>query len=172
MIDLDDFIKPYADSQPNRVPTNSEQLSRFPPLADANGINPKFQKFFEMILKVFTPTLDEGYLALLYVNSDRSLIERDFVDMCINCWSKHFDEYNSAKTKNIDIELNMDRFSAIHRNIIGGFFIITYHVNVNDDEFGSGKVTEFKQARTELLFTFKGDQFQIISHITPFVISE
>jgi hypothetical protein len=164
-IDLDSVLLPCENSQPPRISVDSEQISRFPPLVDEQGINPKFQQFFDTIVACFL----EDKLESLYEISDKSVSEQHFYQLGILKWKPHLMEYAKASSRGMDVELNMDRFQQLHRNIIGGFNVITYHINEKNNEFGDGILTEFKQCSTEILFTYKNGDFKIIPVFSSFL---
>lgn len=164
-------VTPYADSQPDRIPISNQKLTRMPPLVTPEGINPEFQKFFDEIVNAIST---QKYY-LLYPIMEHTMSNDDLNQAIENSWDSHwFEFYNSdVNSRGLDIELNMDRFKDLHRNLIGGFNIMTYHLNVKRDEFSPvGKdinISELVKASTELLFTYKPDKgFRIISRIQPF----
>ena len=172
-IDLDAIIgntshTPYADSQPDKLNLTNKRLTRMPPLATPDGINTEFQEFFD---KIVAAILSQKYYDL-HTLSDMSLSEADFNHIIEENWDNHWMSFYMCKpeSRGLDIELNMDRFQDIHRNMVGGFNIMTYHLAVKPDEFSDGKnITELTVSSTELLFTYKlGSGFQIITTIKPF----
>lgn len=168
--DIDRLLKPYEDSQPERVPTVSSKICRIPPLVDENGINPKFQTFYE---KLVDAILFFDYSAL-YSISDQLISAKEFEALCTVNWSNHFSAWLLAvpRCRSIDIELNLERFQNLHRNLVGGFNIMTMHLTETQDEFSDRKVTTLKLAHTELLFKYVHNEFKIVTHINPFMMEE
>lgn len=164
-------VPPYANDQPGQLNMQHQTLQRFPALATAEGINPDFQQFFDSIVNAIT---QQRYFELFQL-SDNAISEQSFSALIENNWDNHWMEFymSNPVARGLDIELNMDRFKELHRNIIGGFNIMTYHLNVKHDEFQpegtNTQVTEFVKASTELLFTYKyAKGFELISRIQPF----
>lgn len=168
---LDKIISPYADDQPNirKIDDDNKLIERIPLLCDATGqIIPQFQTFYN---KVVAAVYSCDWVAL-YELSDKSLdldsfiqlIEKQWLTLIYN-WSNKPDEQ-----RNFDIELNMQRFQETHfRNIIGGFNIMFYYINITDDQFSEddNQTTSLVECSTELLFTYKNDEFKIISVFKP-----
>lgn len=174
MYDIESVISPYADSQPNHIILPSKLLDRMPALVSESGINPKFQSFFELLViavagdKInFDVNVDE-----LFDLTDKNISVEDFSTMIDNLWGSHFSAMKSSNSSSmqtgIDIELNMDRFQEIHRNLIGGFNVITYHIDMNIDEFTGALVPKLTKAHTELLFTYKNDDFVLLPCFSAF----
>lgn len=175
MYDIEAVISPYADSQQSHVVLPSKVIDRMPPLVSETGINPEFQKFYEdLVLAIAGDKPDyQIYIDRLYELTDKSIDIESFAALIQSQWSSHWDSFRydsrSTNSKGIDIELNMDRFQNVHRNLIGGFNIITYHTIVSIDEFSGNRTSKVVQAHTELLFTYKDDKFVLLVQLTPFV---
>jgi len=183
MTNIDDIISPsekgnhnsylpYADSQPKRVPVNNILLQRMPPLVNEEGINLEFQTFFDDLVKNVHEMFKDSTSFGLHMMSDQVLDVAEFHSIILAAWDKHLQEFRNTSiyARGVDIELNMERFEDIYRNLIGGFNIMTYILTVADDEFNSNKrITYFKKCCTELLFTYsQSDGFVVISRIQPF----
>jgi hypothetical protein len=168
-MNLSSVLKPLADSQSERILTEPPLIQRIPPLVDRDGeIIPEFQEFYTTLVTcIVYARFDQ-----LWELTDKLLTVEDFTATCERVWGDIFSQYKSTaeNSRGLDIELNMTRFRDIYRNIIAGFCITTFYINVSDDEFGRGKLTKLTQASTELLFTFRNDEFQIITDIKPFIV--
>jgi len=176
MVNIDSVLKPYEDSQPQRVSLPSGKIHRFPPLADGNGINPQFSEFYNTLVSVLT---DENFwdtenLYKLYEISDKAVDFEDFADLLCTNWLKHLENFLSVSESNrgMDVEINMDRFQSLHRNIVGGINVMTYHLNIRDDEFSDKQLTNFVQASAELLFVYDGNRFRLVTNFSVFRLSE
>lgn len=175
---IDKVLKPYEDSQPNRVPTNpaTTVISRIPILVTEEGINPQFQEFYNGIVYAFT-AFDIPRYDLLYEISDKVVDLASFNMICESIWGKHFNKFLSSKPEGrcIDIELNMSRFQELHRNLIGGFNIMTGYVETRGDLFGIDRKTPTSYLNlhhTEILFRYAENEFKVITQIKPFVSTE
>lgn len=168
--DIDKVLKPYEDSQPERVTIVSDKICRIPPLVNEYGINPKFQTFYENLVDAI---LSFNYSAL-YKMTDQLISAEEFEALCKVNWSNHFSKWRLAvpRCRSIDIELNLERFQSLHRNLIGGFNIMTMHLTETQDEFSDRKVTTLKLAHTELLFRYVHNEFKIVTYINPFITEE
>lgn len=168
MVNIEDVLKPYEDSQPSQliVPTKVGEIQRIPPLVTPDGmINSEFQTFYNKIVASMLHDPDS-----LYEISDNVLNYDDFKALLRNTWLNYLCKFFKAdeKCRSIDIELNMDRFQDIHRNILGGFNVITCLTVVEPDEFNSNNyVTHVEKGNMEILFRYR-DKFQIISKFEPF----
>lgn len=167
MKDIDSVLLPYANSQPNNVKMNSTIIERIPMIADEFGILPKFQEFYNSIVNAIMYSDYES----LYEISDKVLEKEKFLIMIQDSIGNVLNDVLklSESCRGIDIELNIGRFNAVHRNLIGGFYIIFYTLNMNKYEGIEMNQTELVQKSTELLFTYKNDEFVILSHFTPFI---
>lgn len=168
----DDILKPYEDEQPENLSmktTDGYIIQRIPPLVDADGINREFQEFFNKVVNYIT----HGQVEDLYTITDRVMSCEEFTESWnhrIGNQIKKLLEMPINK-RGIDIELNISRFKQIHRNLIGGFFIIMYKL---EDEASSMLKTHscgLIQQHTEILFTYR-DGFKLISKISPFQNSD
>lgn len=174
MYDIESVISPYADSQPNHIILPSKLLDRMPALVSESGINPRFQSFFErLVIAVAGDKINCSVdVSRLFELTDKNVSLEDFSTMIDDAWCSHFSAMKSSNSSymqtGIDIELNMDRFQEIHRNLIGGFNIITYHIDMNTDEFTGALVQKLTKAHTELLFTYKNDEFLLLPCFSAF----
>jgi len=163
---------PYANTQPDIIVKNN-LLSRFPPFATPEGVLPEFQQFFDNIVTGVFSYFQNQTHEQLYIISDGLLRSNGFYNTLNKVWGPYCSRYNEAGIlhTNMDIELNVDRFQELHRNILGGIRILTYIIDICDDEFCEGKNTSIKIASTELLFTYQvsNNQFTLLSVITPFI---
>ena len=168
----DDILKPYEDEQPDSLSmktTDGYSIQRIPPLVDANGISREFQEFFNKVVNYIT----HGQVDDLYTISDKAMSCKEFIE----AWNCRIGNQIAellempVNKRGFDIELNINRFKQIHRNLIGGFFIIMYKL---EDEASSMLKTHscsLIQQHTEILFTYK-DGFKLISKISPFQNSD
>lgn len=174
MYDIESVILPYADCQPKYMILPSKLLDRMPALVTESGINPKFQSFFErLVIAVAGDKINYSVdVSKLFELTDKNVSLEDFSTMIDDVWRSHFSAMQSSNSSlmqtGIDIELNMDRFQEIHRNLIGGFNVITYHIDMNNDEFTGALVPKLTKAHTELLFTYKNDDFVLLPCFSAF----
>ena len=73
-----------------------------------------------------------------------------------------------VSNRGVDIELNLNRFKQVHRNLIGGFLVITYKLTDCDFDCIELDEFEFEQKYSEILFTYKQNKFVVLSNLTPF----
>lgn len=173
---IDDVLKPYENDQPKQlsvIPNNVEKslnvIERMPRLADMNGITREFQMFYdELVHNILTHNL-QG----LYDMSDKAVDYEEFCEVYTSTVGKHISDVISLdkKYRGIDIELNMSRFEGIHRNTVGGFFIMMYTLIPSNYEGLNTIQSEFNQEHTEILFTYKSGKFTILSHFQPFMLT-
>lgn len=174
MYDIESVILPYADCQPNHIILPSTLLDRMPALVSESGINPRFQSFFErLVIAVAGDKINYSVdVSKLFELTDKNVSLKEFSTMIDDAWSSHFSAMKSSNSSlmqtGIDIELNMDRFQEIHRNLIGGFNVITYHIDMNTDEFTGALVPKLTKAHTELLFTYKNNEFVLLPCFSAF----
>lgn len=172
--DLDSVLKPYADDQPkiSMIPSKAKScnITRMPPLATVGtpgGINPQFQEFYDNIVDAFS---DITHLyKKLYELSDKAVYEDEFEIMLYKTIGKGMIEFCSSPRNRcgLDIELNLGRFEQKHRNLIGGLYVITYRL-VDSQFDGIDCDTQLEQKYTELLFTYKDNEFVLITNFTAF----
>lgn len=164
-------LLPYANSQPNvklRENKQSYLIHRMPPLADANGINKEFQKFYDDIVDAFTTDFDK-----LYEISDKVLDKENFHKIMVDIFISALDEIstisnNNDNAYNFDIELDMNEFQNNFRNIIGSFNIMYYVVDPKVNDFTNELSTTVTKYITKIYFTYKNNEFKIISYFKPF----
>lgn len=170
---IDDVLKPYEDSQPKHIQTSAivrHAIERIPMIINPSTgqVTSKFQNFYETIVDVVatSPTWSD-----LYSISDQVLSEEEFTNLfmsrCGKIWTRFTNRLYAAK--GIDIELNLSRFEKTHRNLIGGFYVIIYMIEDISNDIDESKVTSLKQYKTEILFTYKNDEFKVLSVFSPFV---
>lgn len=175
MYDIEAVISPYADSQPSHIILPSEVIDRMPPLVSEEGINPEFQKFYEELVLAIAEDKPHYQIHVdkLYELTNTDIDIDSFSALIESQWGAHWYEFRndskSINSRGIDIELNMNRFQEIHRNLIGGFNIITYHTIINRDEFTGYHIPKIVRAHTELLFTYKNNKFVLLPQFSPFV---
>lgn len=164
-------LLPYANSQPDiKLKENKQSylIHRMPPLADINGINKEFQKFYDDIVDAFTTDFDK-----LYEISDKVLNKDDFHKIMVDIFIKSSNEVaamieGNDNAYNFDIELDMNEFQNNFRNIIGSFNIMYYVVEPKLNEFTNEQSTTFTKYITKIYFTYKNNEFKIISYFKPF----
>lgn len=164
-------LLPYANSQPNvKLKENKQSylIHRMPSLADTNGINKEFQKFYDDIVDAFSTDFDK-----LYEISDKVLNKDDFHKIMVDIFITNLDEIseisnNNDNAFNFDIELDMNEFQNNFRNIIGSFNIMYYVIRRKVNEFTNEQSTTFTKYITKIYFTYKNNEFKIISYFKPF----
>ena len=167
-VNIDYVLKPYEDSQPTNLSMCNRQVERIPLLIDPNTGHPtpKFQKFYDNIV---TNCSDRVWFGL-YDISDKCISREDFNSLWLSnirpLWAKYVTA--DSNKRGLDIELNLDRFQQSHRNLIGGFFIIFYVIDLVETELCDYPRPNLKQYKTELLFTYKDDEFKLLSILNPF----
>lgn len=168
--DLDSVLRPYANDQPKismecTIPDRSS-ITRMPLIATPEGINEKFQIFFNCVVFALS---DPKQFSTLYKLTDKSISEDDFMDLFNSTIGEYLSAFyaTAGNRRGLDIELNLGRFEKKHRNLIGGLYVITYRLC--DSQFeGISKDTQLEQKYAELLFTYKDDDFVLISNLTAF----
>lgn len=168
-MNIQDILSPYADDQPNvEVKSN---IQRMPPLAVRGVINTEFQKFFNRVANAFqTDALDEYHIAnVLFENSNNCATITDMQCLVGDTWHNVITAYNTAcpACRGADIEINLDRFHQLHRNIVGSLNVMLFYV----DSQSMYKIYSSKlhQVSTELFYTYKDNKFYLLPTITPFV---
>ena len=156
---IQDVLKPYEDSQPQHIQISSSlrnRIERIPMIVDPSTgqVTKKFQDFYDRIVDaiVTAPTWFDLY---------------SIESKCGKIWTQFVNTLYAAK--GIDIELNLSRFQKTHRNLIGGFYVIIYMIEDISNDIDESKVTSLKQYKTEILFTYKNDEFKVLSILSPFV---
>lgn len=176
MYDIESVISPCANSQPTNIMLPSQWIQRIPMLVDENGITPEFQKFYESVVCVVGAVfqMEECSVTALYNLTDKSIKDSSYFKLIATQWATHINKMYDAKQKKVgvgfDIELNMERFQSIHRNLVGGFNIITYYTDIQMDSFTEGcEIPQIVQSSTEILFTYRDSKFVLLTQLTPFV---
>lgn len=176
MDNIDNVLKPYENDQPQHIQISSNvryAIERIPMIIDPSTgqVTKKFQDFYDRIVDavVTSPTWFD-----LYRISDQVLTEKEFINLfeskCGKIWAQFVN--TSYAAKGIDIELNLSRFRFTHRNLIGGFYVIIYMIEDISSDIDESKVTNLKQYKTEILFTYKNDEFKVLSVLSPFIEEE
>jgi len=169
MVNIDNVLKPYQDNQPDiTIGTNSKSklVQRMPIIVNEHGILPEFQDFYDKICSYISDNNVEG----LWTISDKAIEMEKFNELYDLMIGQHITKLLDTPecARGIDIELNIDRFKELHRNMIGGFNIMTYQLSESPYEGVSSVETILDKKYTEILFTFKQGEFLIISHFKPF----
>lgn len=172
LVNVEEVLKPYADSQPEFTKLDTKLIERIPLIIDpATGqITQQFQQFYDQVVRCCT---DTNWFNL-YNISDKFLDIQEFKNLWISTisptWTKFVELDNRAK--GIDIELNIDRFKSTHRNLIGSFLIMIYMLEIQPNDLEDHSTPMLKQYTTEILFTFKGEEFTVLSCLKPFIANE
>lgn len=166
---LDNILKPYEDEQPKQISVQSTKKSiieRMPPIVNSYGVTEEFQSFFNDVVEAIT----EIDAKKLWEISDKVLTLEQFTHMFEYNWKDHLDMVidQDPENRGIDIELNLGRFQGLHRNIIGGFYIMTYLLYPHTNQAMFGGIMNFEKEYTELLFTYKNKKFVIMSKLDTF----
>lgn len=160
-------MKPYEDEQFNVQPfANSHPISRIPMLVDpaTGNITREFQEFYDELVCGVT----HCEIGHLHAISDNLYSLSDFK----NEYMKNVGDVISKARKNsevfnIDIQINMERFKSEFRTILGSFYVTFIEItSMSDDLISSGKMNLYKGV-TELFFTYKDNQFCLLSKFTP-----
>lgn len=136
-------------------------IHRFPKLT-----GPRFQEFYESVVRGVLTSDTE----LLYSISDQCQSLEDFQTNYNSTIGDKIQELLSLpeSRRNIDIELNFQRFEELHRNIIGGIHILAYELFFASDEISNEHCRpQMREYVSEILFTSKYNRFQIISKFSP-----
>ena len=172
-MDINYVLKPYEDSQPQHIqisPNLKNRIERIPMIVDpATGeVTKEFQEFYDKVVDAISTS---PMWFDLYDISDQTLDEDEFRHLfdckCNKVWTQF--ENTRYAAKGLDIELNLSRFQQIHRNLIGGFYVIIYMIEDILTDIDERRVTTLKQYKTEILFTYKNDRFKVLSVLSPFV---
>lgn len=169
-MNIDGLLAPLSVPQPNNIyllPTSYPrgQIERFPVLASEQGINPQFQKFYDDVV--------DGICGLnsnkLYSVSDKILTEEEFTEMFNEILKPDLKKMvaKDKKWRGIDIELNFDRLNDYIHNVVLGFNICGYTIEKNESKMFRNKI-KMMSKYTELLFTYKDNEFKLISKFIPF----
>lgn len=166
---LDNILKPYEDEQPKQISVQSDKKSiieRMPLIVNSYGVTEEFQSFFNDVVEAIT----EIDAKKLWEISDKVLTLEQFTYMFEYNWKDHLDMVidQDPENRGIDIELNLGRFQGLHRNIIGGFYIMTYLLYPHTNQAMFGGIMNFEKEYTELLFTYKNKKFVIMSKLDTF----
>lgn len=170
MNNLDSVLLPYANDQPKNLSMPTKFIERIPSLATPNGINPKFQKFYDHLCSAITAQDVEK----LYDLSDKCLPYGQFYAVYRRQVGIALENlmFTSRALWGMDIELNIQRFQGAYRNIVGSFFVSTYEVLLPEN-FGLVNLnTSVVRKSTEIFFTYKNENFELISVFNPFAIEE
>lgn len=142
------------------------QLGGMPDLVRSKLTRDQFKEFFADLVSAMTNQDWEQ----LHKLSDRMLDAHSFKHAVNIAWRSHFNKFNDASTKFMDIELNMDRLNDMYKNMVLGFTVMTVHTYAVSDDFNLGGArVALNCASTELLFTYNDDEFVIISRFKPFM---
>lgn len=169
-MNLSDVLSPYANDQPKNLSMHTRKIERIPSLASAEGVNKKFQTFYTCLCE-FILSQD---IKNLYEISDKCVSLAEFSRCYNNNVGKHLSRLFDLPSNEygIDIELNIKQFESIHRNLIGSFYVITYQL-LKPDNFGSVNVhTSLDAKYSEVFFTYKNNEFMLISAFGPFICGE
>lgn len=167
-MNINDVLNPYADEQPKVVMNSTKKdciIERIPSIVNpATGqVTREFQEFFDNVVEgVTTNDIDK-----LYELSDKA-VEFDvfksefneFYSKLVNILSKPKSEFG------IDIELNLGRFEAKHRNLLGGLYVITYYLEKVWTL--SNYTVDLNMEKAELFFTYKNGKFVLLSCVSNF----
>ena len=169
-MDIDDLIRnnsPYPVPQAKNMSTETQLLSRIPLLMDpqTGEMNPKFQEFYENVVKA----LKKRDIRKLYHCSDLTVDKETFSKLVDD--SGIFREIENLETfhilgRNLDVEVDVSKFQGPFRNIICGFIVSYYTIELKQDEDRCWSV--LKQRTTELLFTYIDHEFMLITKFMPF----
>lgn len=147
-------------------PTRLDCLEAIPSLVDKSGTpNKEFLAFKESVSKaVLLQDWNE-----LWKISDRAQTPAEFYESVKTMWGNYFEEFNQfqKERKNLSVDLNVERFKATHKAILGSFWIATYALSDGGDSIQSSGL-QLTKAATELYFTFKQGKFCVVSAFTPF----
>lgn len=167
-------LKPYEDEQiPAIMNPNRKYIERIPMIVDPSTgqILPKFQKFYKDIVTAII-TYD---MELLYSISDKStdiLQFKSLYDTKIGNKLNKLVLYTPDTMFKIDIELNIQRFKGGCRNILGSFLINTYEISQSSFEIVDFSDRNIKIGCAEIYFTYRHEEFQLISAFTPYIVSD
>lgn len=178
---LESVLKPYEDNQPNNLfvqCNNSQEIQRIPHMVDAQGdITKEFQTFYNCVVNALEYRLTHGKhnWKLLYEISDKFLDYEDFCELLDSLFGETLEKYAKNKTihRNMDVEVNIERFKKTHRNILCGFNWSVQYMNIQKDLFDiENKISpKLISQKTELLFTYRYGKFVVISNFCSFVQS-
>ena len=154
------------------VPPQPLNLERIPLFMTPAGFSDKFYEFFKIIVDaVQQPVPGER----LWEISGAPVSKVEFIQMVHRKWSAHLEIFNNTPEalRGLDVQINQERFSADHRCIVGGIFIHTYHVKVDEDPVNqTNKSANIKLATTEVLFTYKDKKFVLIPVFKSFAYED
>lgn len=170
-MNIDALLQPYADEQPKQLSMNYTSsdaivIERIPPIVDHLGVTDEFQTFYNKIVDAVTSMNVNS----LWELSDKILTEHEFSNVFKYNWQDTLStvlEQNS-RYRGIDIELNLGRFQGLHRNLLGGFYIMTYLLKSPEYSTMFEGAMNLERKYTELLFTYKKGEFVILSKLDDF----
>lgn len=169
-MNIDSVLKPYEDEQPKNISmiSTERKIERIPNIIDPTTgmVTDEFQEFYDKVVDAIT----SNDSSKLYELSDKVMIYDDF-KTALDSFSKEINKVVSLPISNrgIDIELNLNRFQEKHRNLIGGFFVITYTLQPNPYIGIKSDSLQLEQKYAELLFTYKLGEFRLLSTFSPFI---
>lgn len=169
-MNIDELLTPVRTPQPNNIyliPTACPrcQIERFPYLANDSGINPQFQDFYNKVV--------DGVCGLnphlLYSISDQVLTEQEFVNMFNEILKPDLIKLVAIdkKRRGFDIELSFDRLNDYIHNTVLSFSLSGYVLEKTESKLFRNKMKMYSKY-TELIFTYKDNQFKLISKFIPF----
>lgn len=172
MNDIDRLLKPYEDDQPDNLSMSSDKfniIERIPRIVNGMGPTDEFQTFYNELVDAITSSNIEK----LYEMSDKAIDKENFTDIYKDSIDNHIKSVIEMKSaqRGLDIELNLSRFKELHRNLVGGFLILTYTLesgkfDTNQNDFN------LTYKYTEVLFSYKNGEFVVLSCFKPFKVVE
>lgn len=170
MSNIDNILKPYADTQPNVTiePTYNRVIQRMPMIVTETGFLPQFAQFFENICAAVTSSDVDA----LYELSDRCISIDTFRAMYMSSIGKYMELILNTPqaSRGIDIELDTDKFKALHRNLIGAFNVITYEITECSYDGIEIPETHLSKKVSQLMFSYKDKDFVLLSYFKSFQI--
>lgn len=162
MRNLDDVITPYATTKPENAYLNSTMIERIPMIVDSNGqFEPAFLKFYNDVLYCL---LSEDWNGL-WTYSDKSMEIDEFYEYAQATLRNPLHEIlNMDKASfGIDMEVDFSIFKKLHRNLIGSFNLMMYKISESVNDVTDKKVRNLVLYTNSLKFTYKENEFKIIS---------
>lgn len=155
-------MKPYEDEQFNMM-MPSAKIERMPMLVNPTDgqILSQFQKFYDTVVD----SLTKNQWRKLYLISDRLLEGEQFGEFYRERIGVKLQKIlsHSEPHYKMDIQLNMERFKSSFRSILGSFIVSVMYLYESDMIEIRQMNVEFKRLQTEIFFTYRNGEFQVIS---------
>lgn len=170
MDELYKVLTPLADPKivPQTRPVVAYKLERIPSLVDltTGQFTSEFVEFFNRVCDAIA---SDNWIKL-YTLSDKAVDEDRFKTEYYRKIHSTWRRYADAKDchKKLDIELDAESTSVLTRNIYMKLNIVMYILAEELTDIHADTVIKFSTYATSLYFTYRNNQFQLMSIFEPF----